>query len=47
MGYTARANQIMELLRKAGAVQASYISECLQVSLVTVRKDLQPARFGA
>lgn len=41
MGYTARANQIMELLRKTGTVQASRISELLQVSLVTVRKDLQ------
>lgn len=41
MRYTARANQIMELLRKTGTIQASQISELLQVSLVTVRKDLQ------
>ena len=41
MGYTARANQIMELLRKTGTVQASRLSELLRVSLVTVRKDLQ------
>jgi len=41
MGYTARANQIMELLRKTGTVQAAQISQLLQVSLVTVRKDLQ------
>ena len=41
MGYTARANRIMELLRKSGTVQVSQISQLLQVSLVTVRKDLQ------
>lgn len=41
MGYASRADQIMELLRKNGMVQASRISELLQVSLVTVRKDLQ------
>lgn len=41
MGYTTRANQIMELLRKNGTAQAAQISELLQVSLVTVRKDLQ------
>lgn len=41
MRYTARANQIMELLRKTGTIQTSQISELLQVSLVTVRKDLQ------
>ena len=31
----------MELLRRTGTAQASRISELLQVSLVTVRKDLQ------
>lgn len=41
MGYETRANQIMELLRKRGTAQVSDISESLQVSLVTVRKDLQ------
>lgn len=41
MGYTARANQILELLRKTGTVQASQLSELLHVSLVTIRKDLQ------
>ena len=41
MGYEARANRIMELLRQNGAAQASQISALLQVSLVTVRKDLQ------
>lgn len=41
MGYKARANQIMELLHKTGTIQASQLSELLQVSLVTVRKDLQ------
>lgn len=41
MGYKTRANQIMELLRKEGTAQASRISELLQVSVVTVRKDLQ------
>ena len=41
MGYPVRANQIMELLRKTGTVQASQLSVLLQVSLVTVRKDLQ------
>lgn len=41
MGYETRANQIMALLRKTGTAQASSISELLQVSLVTVRKDLQ------
>ena len=41
MAYEYRANQIMDLLRKNGTVQASRISELLQVSLVTVRKDLQ------
>ena len=41
MGYETRANQIMELLRRSGSVHASCISENLQVSLVTVRKDLQ------
>ena len=41
MGYETRANQIMELLRRSGIVQATRISEDLQVSLVTVRKDLQ------
>lgn len=41
MGYETRANQIMALLRKSGTVPASRISELLQVSLVTVRKDLQ------
>ena len=41
MGYETRANQIMALLRKSGTAQASELSERLQVSLVTVRKDLQ------
>ena len=41
MGYETRANRIMELLRKTGTAQASRISELLQVSVVTVRKDLQ------
>ncbi len=41
MAYETRANQIMALLRQNGTVQASQISELLQVSLVTVRKDLQ------
>ena len=41
MGYETRANRIMALLRKTGTAQASRISELLQVSLVTVRKDLQ------
>ena len=41
MGYESRANQIMELLRKNGTVQAAKLSQLLQVSLVTVRKDLQ------
>lgn len=41
MGYASRANQIMELLRKRGAVQAAQLSRLLEVSVVTVRKDLQ------
>ena len=41
MSYETRANRIMALLRQNGAVQASHISDLLQVSLVTVRKDLQ------
>lgn len=41
MGYETRANQIMELLHRKGTVQASQLSALLQVSLVTVRKDLQ------
>ena len=41
MAYETRANRIMALLRQNGTVQASQISELLQVSLVTVRKDLQ------
>lgn len=41
MGYETRANRIMALLRKTGTAQASSISQLLQVSLVTVRKDLQ------
>lgn len=41
MAYETRANQIMELLHQKGTVQASQISQLLQVSLVTVRKDLQ------
>ena len=41
MGYTHRAGQIMELLQKQGTVQAADLSAYLQVSLVTVRKDLQ------
>lgn len=41
MGYETRANQIMELLRKRGTVQAAQLSRMLEVSAVTVRKDLQ------
>jgi len=41
MGYKSRANRIMELLRQNGTVQAAQISHLLNVSLVTVRKDLQ------
>lgn len=41
MGYEIRANRIMELLRQKGTVQAAQIGELLQVSAVTVRKDLQ------
>lgn len=41
MGYETRANQIMTLLQKNGTVRADRISRMLQVSLVTVRKDLQ------
>ena len=41
MGYETRSNRIMELLRKSGSVQAAELSEALQVSLVTIRKDLQ------
>ena len=41
MGYASRANRIMEQLRRSGIVQAAQISQLLQVSLVTVRKDLQ------
>ena len=41
MGYHVRAKQIMELLRKNGTVQAAELSKLLQVSVVTIRKDLQ------
>ena len=41
MAYETRANRIMALLRQNGTVQASQVSQLLQVSLVTVRKDLQ------
>ena len=41
MGYASRANRIMEQLRRSGMVQAAQISQLLQVSLVTIRKDLQ------
>lgn len=41
MGHETRANRIMELLRKNGTVEAAQISRLLQVSVVTVRKDLQ------
>lgn len=41
MGYDVRAKQIMELLRKNGIVQAGELSALLQVSVVTIRKDLQ------
>lgn len=41
MGFSERSNQIMGLLRETGTVQATRISELLQVSMVTVRKDLQ------
>ena len=41
MGFEKRANQVMELLRKNGTVQAGELSELLQVSVVTIRKDLQ------
>ena len=41
MGYASRANRILECLQKNGMVQAAKLSELLQVSLVTIRKDLQ------
>lgn len=41
MRYEDRANQIMELLQKHGTVQVRQISGLMQVSEVTVRKDLQ------
>ena len=41
MGFETRANQIMELLRKSGTVQAPQLCALLQVSAVTIRKDLQ------
>ena len=41
MGYDVRAKRIMELLRESGTVQAAALSERLQVSVVTIRKDLQ------
>lgn len=41
MGFTERSNQILEILRERGNIQVSQISALLQVSLVTVRKDLQ------
>ena len=41
MGYETRANRIMELLRQNGTIQAADIGKLLEVSLVTVRKDLQ------
>lgn len=41
MGYETRANRILELLRKNGTVQAAELSRILQVSAVTVRKDLR------
>ena len=41
MGYETRANRIWELLRENGTVQAAELSRLLQVSAVTVRKDLQ------
>ena len=41
MGYETRANRIMELLRQSGTAEVSEISKLLQVSHVTIRKDLQ------
>lgn len=41
MGYTERSEQILELLKKHGSVQAAQLSELLHVSVVTIRKDLQ------
>ena len=41
MGYTERSNQIMDLLRKNGTVQVFKLSEAMQTSVVTIRKDLQ------
>lgn len=41
MGYETRANRILALLRKNGTVQAAELSQLLQVSAVTIRKDLQ------
>ena len=41
MGYASRANRIMELLRRDGTVQVPQLSALLQVSPVTIRKDLQ------
>ena len=41
MGHETRANRIMELLRKNGTVEAAQLSRLMQVSVVTIRKDLQ------
>ena len=41
MGYQSRANRILEYLQRNGMVQAPKLSDLLQVSLVTIRKDLQ------
>lgn len=41
MGYTERSKQIMDLLLKDGTVQVVQLSEALQTSVVTIRKDLQ------
>ena len=41
MGFPERSNQILELLHSRGSIQASQLESLLQVSPVTIRKDLQ------
>lgn len=41
MGFTERSNQILAILRKQGSIRVSQLEALLQVSPVTVRKDLQ------
>lgn len=41
MGFTERTNQIMAILGKQGSIQVSQLETLLQVSPVTIRKDLQ------